>query len=171
MAELKVIFVVTHGDKFGCANPGMTVKGKNEVYALHHLISPNPPMIVIGTGKRHSDVYRALDFISGQLRYTSVVGDPDSMEIVDGEKVVILADGKQLPASQYTTLADNAVAAKALVLGLEDGTVICSGRPFMIALGVNGKSAAIYRVLCQNGEIVKIDELTATGVIDPALQK
>jgi hypothetical protein len=149
----------------------MTEKGFEEIRSIRHQISPNPPAIIIGTGKRHSDVFAALDLRSGKKRYTSVVGDADSLEMVGEEKMVILADGTLVPFDQHTSIADTEEAAKKLAACLESGTVVCSGRPFMIALGVNGKSAAIYRIFIVDGKIGGIDELTAEGVVDPVLQK
>jgi hypothetical protein len=163
------IFVVTHGDKTNGPNPRMTPKGFEEIASLRHLLPVKIPVLVVGTGGRHLDVATALNY-NEIRRYSSVVGDPDSMEVIDGEKIVILSDGTHINIALYTSLADNSVSAKRFITGLADKTVVCSGRPFMIALGINGKSAAVYRILCNDGEIRQIDQMIAYGVFDPALQ-
>jgi hypothetical protein len=157
------VFVVTHGDKFFVPNPGMTTEGFAQVRVLRRLLPENPPTVVCGTGTRFIHVAAVLGL--EPTRYTAVVGGPDSLEIVDGKKVIVLADGTTVEPAQYTTLADEAPAAKAVVASLPDGSIVCAGRASMIMLGEpNAKSAAVYRVMCENGQIAVIEEVAATGV-------
>ncbi len=168
--EQKEIFVVTHGRKHGGANPGMTEKGFEEVSSLRNLLPLPIACVVSGTGQRHLDVAEALGLTPN--RYTAIVGGPESGEAIDSDVVnwVRLSDaklvpGKLVPYEQYTTLEDSALAAQALVVSLPHNSVVCAGRPSMIMFGlVDAKSAAVYRILVQDGKIVWTDEVRALGV-------
>ena len=169
----KVIFVVTHGDKFSGANPRMTPEGFKQVTDLRRLLPRNPSVVLCGTGTRHFDVVSALDLwtLSGNMRVTSVIGGPDSLEVVNGEKLVVLANGKLCSPAVYTTLEDSAAAAVALVASLPDNSVVCAGRPLMIMLSEkNAKSAAVYKITVTDvhDEITSFDieEVVATGVAE-----
>lgn len=161
----KTILVVTHGDKYSGANPQMTPEGLEQVKRLRGLIPRNPPAVVCGTGQRHWDVAGMLGF--EPTRITSIVGGPDSLEIIDGIKHIILADGRLVDPALYTSLTDEADAAKVVIASLPDQSVVCAGRPSMIMLGEpNAKSAAVYDVHVMNNEIVDITEVVATGVAE-----
>jgi hypothetical protein len=165
---MKKIYVVTHGDKFPGPNPGHTPTGNQEVAALRPLLPETPPAVVCGTGRRHSDVAEALGL--EPTRFTCLAGDPDSLEIIEGVKMAILADGHTFPLERHTSLADMSPVARSTVVELPDQSVICGGRPAMIMLGyAAARSAAVYRVSVDGGEIVAIDEVVATGEQDPAL--
>jgi len=149
---MKTVYVVTHGDKFFGPNPGMTGRRYNEIKKLCFLIPSKPSLVVCGTGRRHIDVATALMLLID--RYTCLAGDSDSLEIIDDKKVIILADGTQLDPKCYTSLEDNAPGAKTLIVSLPDNSVVCGGRPLMIMLGFReAKSASVYRVLCEEGQI------------------
>ena len=107
-----------------------------------------------------------------RARLTNLAGDPDSLEIVNGQKMAVLADGTMFPLSLYTSLADNTPSAVAMVIGLPDGSVICGGRPCMIMLGYpQAKSGGVYQVTVEGDRIIGIDEVKAQGTEDPALKK
>ena len=154
------IYVVTHGDKFGGANPGMTQKGYDEVKNLRFLIPGKPSLVVCGTGRRHIDVAKVLGLIID--RYTCLAGDSDSLEIINNEKVIVLADGKRLEPKLYTSLEDNAPGTKAMVASLPHNSIICGGRPTMIMLGFSkiAKSASVYKVTCEEGQIKEAIPIT-----------
>ncbi len=76
-----------------------------------------------------------------------------------------LANGELVPYDRYTTLEDSALAAQALVGSLPHNSIVCAGRPSMIMFGlVDAKSAAVYRLLVQDGKIVLTEEIRALGV-------
>lgn len=161
---MKTIYVVTHGSKSGGANPPMNETGFDENRALRARLPKNPPEVVCGTGRRHLDVATALGL--EPTRYSGLVGSPDSLETVEGgKKMIILADGTAVDPNSYTTLADGASALAAIINHLSDEAVVCAGRPSMIMLGVkDAKSAAVYCITCEDGQIISIEELVAQGV-------
>lgn len=164
---MKSVYVVTHGNKFSGANPGMTAEGFDQVRKLCNLLPVEVTDIVCGTGKRHLDVAKALGL--DPTRYTSAVGGPDSGEAtVKGGPVdvVRLPCDTLVPYSLYTTLADGAAGMQAVLAGLRNKSVVCAGRPSMIMLGMDeadSKSAAVYRVAIEGHCIVAIQEVLATG--------
>lgn len=144
----KNVFVVTHGEKNKGPNPGMTSKGFQQVRALRGLISEVPSRVVVGTGRRHVDVAKAL-LISNHLyiSFTPVVGGPESLERFGGKDVVVLADGTHVPLEQYTGTKDGTASLWSLLCGLPDNSVICAGRPAMILLGKDdAKQGVVYRI-------------------------
>jgi len=168
---MKRILVVTHGDKFPGANPGMTEKGFEQIKALRCLLPDNPTNVVCGTGHRYGDVAKALELTPN--RYSSVFGDGDSMKKVGDQNMVILTDGMKLPMQACTTLKDLTPITQAVVSQLPDETVICAGRPLMIMLDYpQGKSGAVYQAdIADSGRIIRITEVVALGVPDPCLTK
>lgn len=157
------IFVVTHGKKENCANPGMTEEGMREVQSLKKLLPTNLTLIISGTGKRHLDVARALGIKID--RYTAVLGGPESLEKIYEREVILLADGTQVRKDQYTTLPDTEIALKTLILSLPGGTVVCAGRPTMIMMlgKTDAKSAAVYRITKTETHELQIREIEALG--------
>jgi len=169
----KTVYVVNHGDKYSGTNPGMTEAGKAQVSALKPLLPVNPPLLITGAGKRHDDVREALNFNGCPTIWTPSVGGPESLEIIDGKKVVIMADGKTVPLDSFPVGKDRTAAMLAVLEDAPDNAVICAGRPAAISLGVkDAKSAAVYRVnvYCQEitGSLtldnLQIQEVKATGV-------
>lgn len=161
---MKTIFVVTHGDKFSGKNPGMTRNGAKQVRALRPLLPNNPPVVVCGTGRRHINVARALKL--QPTRFTPAVGGPDSLEIVNGEKVILLADGTAIRPDQYTGLDDMALALTEIIFSLPDGSVICAGRPSIIMLGeANAKSSAVYKITVAVRTSSRVGELCAFNAV------
>lgn len=156
------IFVVTHGDKFGGINPHMTEKGFEQISKLRPLLPPANEIwdVVRGTGRRHLDVSLALNL--AVTRITAVAGDGDSLDVVDGKKIIILSDGTnfEMDSVGFTTISDIEPAAKALVVSLHNNSVVCAGRPFMMMLGKkDAGSAMVYEISVENNEIVGIVEL------------
>ena len=170
MKDIKVIFIATHGEKEEKKpNPGLTEKGFAEITALKSLL-PSSNNIICGTGKRHFDTAKALWLKPN--RVTSAAGDADSMDFINGVRVVILADGTFVQYDAYTSLKDNEDSARSMIVSLPDNSIVCAGRPLLIMLGdPNGKSAAVYRVTIEMGEIISIEEIISLGTTDPTLQK
>jgi hypothetical protein len=165
----KEIFIATHGDKYSGVNPAMTPKGFDEVRILRGFLPENPSLVISGIGQRQLDVAEALGLTPD--RNEQWAGDGDSMEIIDGKKFAILADGSSIELEKYTVLKDTTPLAIAGVTALPHNAVICGGRPIMIMLGVpSGKSASVYKVVISDDKIVEITVVLITGVVDPALQ-
>lgn len=151
----RLVIIVTHGDKESGPNPSMTPKGFGQIRAMRGVLPENPTAVVSGTATRHFQVAEALGL---QItRYTSVAGDSTSLDKKpDGMKVIVFADGREVPYDDnvVTVTNDLATAAVELICDLPDGAVICAGRPFMLNLAVAGhqpttgpgKSASVYAV-------------------------
>lgn len=172
--DIKVIYVVTHGQKFLGPNPKMTEDGIREVAALRAFLPDDISEVVCGTGTRHRQVAEALGLVP--TRWTSVVGGPDSGQSSEkGGPVdqVALADGHVVPYPEYTTLIDGGVAAKKLVAeDLRHNSVICAGRPSMVMFGVPedyAKSAAVYRIVVDfyHRTIDSVSQVHAIGQAEP----
>ena len=163
MGDTRLIYAVTHGEKFPeKPNPGMTEKGFGQVRALAKFLPRSMTEVVCATGRRHINVVEALNLMP--TRVTAVLGGPDSLEVIGKMKSIVLADGALVDPELYTTLEDMAPAAKALIASLPDNSVLCVGRPTLIMIGhKDAKSGAVYRITCENGEIVGIDEVIAEG--------
>jgi len=163
---VKTGYIVTHGKKLSnIPDPGMTPEGFIEVNALKNLVPKNPSIVLSGTGKRHIDVALALEL--EPTRYSSTIGDGNSLEVIDEKKVILLTSGIAVDPDKYTSLDDNSSAAKTLVASLPDNFVVCAGRPSMIMLGfADAKSAAVYKVIIVDNEIISIEEVVAAGVAE-----
>jgi hypothetical protein len=163
LVDLIEIFVVTHGDKYTGPNPGMTPLGFAQIRSLWEFIPANPSAIKVGVGRRHADVLKALE-CTGPTNWSSVYGDSDSLEMCGEMKMVILADGTPVPLECHTSIADTSQAAKQVLVSMLDSTVICTGRPFALALGIkDAKSAAVYKVCMIDGFIFRIDEIAVAS--------
>lgn len=161
---MKRIFFVTHGDKYPGANPGMTETGFEQIKALRQFFPSQPTHVVCGTGRRHLDVALALNLTPN--RYSSIFGDGDSMEKVEGINMVILPDGTKLPMEAHTTLDDLSLAMKYVMSQLPDNTVVCAGRGLMIMIGADGAlSAAVYLVEVTRSSIISIKEVMVQGAL------
>ena len=140
----------------------MTEKGFDQVRALAKFLPGRVREVICATGRRHINVAEALNL--RPTRFTAVLGGPDSLEVFGQAKMIVLADGMALNPKLYTTLEDMAPAAKALIASLPDSSVLCVGRPTLIMIGhKDAKSGAVYRITCENGDIVGIDEVIAEG--------
>lgn len=154
--------IVTHGKKCLGPNPCMTAVGFEQVKALRFRLPDEPSEVVCGTGLRHMNVAEALHL--HPTRYTATVGGAASMEVIGGEKTIILPDGTFISPQEYTTLDDNAVALRSLIVRLPDDAVICAGRPALIMLGYKeAKSAAIYLVEVSAYDNFLVTEVVAAG--------
>jgi len=148
------IYVVTHGEKEVGPNPGMTPKGFKEVEVLRALIPFKPSTIVCGTGRRHLGVAKALGL--NPDRYASWAGEPDSMEMIDGKKTIILADGTIVEVKKCLPLTDGINRIKAL----PHNAMVCGGRPLMILLDKpDAQFGRVYKITIRSGNVVSISEM------------
>lgn len=182
----KTVYVVTHGDKSSGANPGMTASGFEQVRALRPLLPPGSeiPVVYVGTGKRHIDVYNVLDLVCLPTRWTASVGGPESLEKIHGQDIVVFANGTPVTRASYTTTDDGLASMVAVLNNAPHNSVICAGRPSMIMLGKkDAKSGAVYRITFESPDPgnpgikfegtpvpaldnLEIQEVKATGVAE-----
>lgn len=164
----KTVYVVSHGEKYAEINPSMTEAGFAQVSALKPLLPANPPLIICGAGKRHDDIREALNFNGSPTIWTPSVGGPESLEIIEGKKMVIMADGKTVPLESFPVGKDRTAAMLAVLEDAPDNAVICAGRPAAISLGVkDAKSAVVYRVTWEGEPTLnnlEVQEVKATNV-------
>ena len=158
------VFIVTHGDKHKGPNPGMTPEGFLQVAALRNLIPEHPARVVCGTGKRHLDVAKALSLDPDHV--TPAVGGPESLEKINDRPMVLLADGTAFPREIYKT-EDLGPAMEQVLRQLPSRSVICAGRPSMIALGhgMTDETAAVYKISVQDDDFI-IMEMKPTGTAE-----
>lgn len=137
------VYLITHGNKYKGPNPQMTLNGIMQIKGLVSYLPDDPALVICGTGYRHEQTAMALKLTVNE--FSSVVGRPESLEIVDGDKVVVLANGTKVPLEQYNTTG-LAKAMCVLLNSLLTDTVICTGRPGLIYFGVPAESAAVYKL-------------------------
>ena len=180
----KTIYLVTHGEKHSGLvkpeeensgpNPGMTEEGKERVAALKpnldELLPCGPAVIHCGTGRRHIDTLEALGFpTTSQNRplYSDLWGSPASLERIGGEKIIIFADGTITDWEHYkTTKHLGKEVISRVIAGLDNNSLICSGRPVPARLGRRPEeceSGAIYALHVMDDGSIQI-ELLVSGV-------
>jgi len=150
---MKWIYAVLHGEKECGPDPRLTVEGRQQVRRLMTLIPEVPEEVISGTGRRHHETCEVLEFANATS--TPLIGDPTSLEVIDGAKVIIFADGTSAPVKDDRSITDIALVARPFVAGLKDNTVLCTGRPFLLALGyAEAKSGTAVRITVHDdGEI------------------
>lgn len=156
----KAIIIVTHGPKAKGPNPPMTEEGRQAIHNLRKHLIVDPPVVCIGEAQRHFDVAEALGYGEDSgvpWMISSVFGACGSLELgKEGEKLLILADGRSLPFGICTSGEDAGPSVTAKLRKLPEGAVICAGREILIALGVplaDAKSGALYAATaCEDGQ-------------------
>ncbi|MFA6446193.1 MAG: hypothetical protein WCW14_03015 [Candidatus Paceibacterota bacterium] len=149
---MKRILAVTHAEKSSGVNPGLTTKGKEDIQALTAKLprTKEIPCIIIGTGDRFWDVYvyLGLAILHKPHKFSPLLGSADSGEKTETSFRVILANGMMVPVGKYIGLIGTpGIDLWAWLQSLEDGTLLCTGREFIGALGVkNAEAGAIYEI-------------------------
>ena len=164
----KTVYFVTHGNKNPGPNPSMTDDGVEQVRKLRPQIPARPALVVCGTGRRHLDVRHALGLENAPTMWTPLVGGPESLEIISGQRMVMLANGEPpIPRARYMDLSFYGESALLIILNeVPDGTVICSGRPAVDTLTVkHAKSAAVYQVTFEDESLPLACDLNIKEVI------
>jgi hypothetical protein len=159
---MKKIYVVTHGDKNPGANPGLSKKGISQIEALESLLPKSLNKVICGTGMRHLDT---ADILNLEIdHYTSTVGGADSLEMIDGKKMILLANGTAVNPEKYKSLGDNTPSLNILLKSSPDNTIISAGRPCLIMMGYkDAKSGGLYEIKFEKEKIVSITEKIAQG--------
>ena len=155
--EIRKVFVITHPDKGTGANPRLTEAGMIQARSLYPKLPKDISGVIIGCGWRHFDTATALGLNFSVV--SPIVGLPDSLERKNGDRVVVLASGHEIPEANYRTM-DLTPSTVAFVLDIPDRTLLISGRPFMICLGKDdAKSGAIYEITIDGSEIMNMEEV------------
>jgi len=150
-------FAITHADKFPGINPGLTDKGKAEIVALTgKLPTEGVENVIIGTGKRFMDIFKALTGAQFNVGVKSVKVSPLLGSADSGKKTeVFLADGTLIDIGNYIGLIGTpGVDLWAWLKSLKEGTLLCTGREFIGALIKDAKAATVY--------IIDTDAMTVT---------
>ncbi|MFA4833357.1 MAG: hypothetical protein WC619_00740 [Patescibacteria group bacterium] len=176
MKVVKIVYLVTHGEKTDGPNPGMTDEGKARIRNLRPILEdllPNgrPSQVFCGTGARQIEVALCLGFELKNIFFSDVWGGPATLTKIGGEKKVILADGTLVDyPDKFLSSDDLAQAARDALKRLPHGSVITSGRPTLIRVfkglieAEECHSGAIYSLsIYDNGEITP--KLMVIGII------
>lgn len=161
MNGLGYVLVSTHGEKEAGPDPRMTPKGFRQVASLREHFPNEVSAVWAGEARRHDNVAEALGLDNHQNRWWSAVwGAAGSLERREnGEKVLIFADGREVPFERTTSGEDGGPSVKAKIVGLRHNAVVCAGREVLIALGLTlaeAKSGALYRVTTDGTQITEI---------------
>lgn len=155
------VFIVTHGQKARGTDPCMTEDGYTRVEMLRRHLPVQVPEVWIGEAQRHFDVQQALGLNDHPtVRMSAVFGSSGSLDVIDGQRVLVLPDGRQFPFEHVTTGRDMGPSVKAKIPTLADGTVICAGRECIIALGISlelAMSGAVYKVTHDGQQVIEIN--------------
>lgn len=167
-------FLVTHGEKEDCPDPGMTPQGMKRVESLRKPLAeflPNgPSQVHIGLGKRQQEVADALGLEEHSPFYSAVWGGPETETRRGGKSLIMLPNGRLIDWEHYLSTMHLQSAIFQAITGLPDGAVICSGRPVLIRLGMAltdqcCQSGALYTIRFTPGDPDSIEvELKVTGV-------
>ncbi len=159
-----VIYAVTHGKKAEGPNPGLTPEGyeaiKNLAGKLLLATQGAVVNIIVGTGRRFLDVFRALGLkeLTSNVKYCFLLGSADSGVKTETGWDVIGADGTVFEAKFVVGLIGTpGINLWEYVRALPDGAILCTGREFIGALGEkDAESAVIYRINTVTRAITKV---------------
>jgi len=150
------IFAITHAEKEAGSNPGLTENGLKDILTrAKELPRDELKNMVVGTGKRFCEVSFAvrqrLTTLSGHnsiesVKYSPLLGSADSGKKTETGFEAILADGTNVPIGDYIGLIGTpGIDLWAWLKSLSEGTLLCTGREFIGALGVkNAEAGQIY---------------------------
>lgn len=146
-----MIYVITHGDRFVCANPEMTSKGFAQIRSLASFLPQKIARIFVGTGKRFQQIYELLfATCSVPVVYSCFCGGADALGTgADGRKTVITGIGIEVGyPDEYIGVSNcDAFDAWKFLVDMPDQSVVCSGRPIMYALGFReSKMGSLYEI-------------------------
>lgn len=159
---MQTIYAVLHGDKFEGPDPLMTPEGVTKIESLIELLPLRPSAVICGTGRRHRHVCTTLKL--EMTRSTALLGDPTSMDTIDGQPTIVFADGSHGDYHSYTGIADMTPAIPAFLRSLTDQTILCTGRPFAKSCGIaDAKSASVIKITVDDNDEISYEILSALG--------
>jgi hypothetical protein len=170
------ILAITHAEKEAGVNPGLTETGKENIVAgAQKLLTKKLTHIIVGTGKRFNDVFNGvLSVIWGKLpcgpiedvKYSPLLGSADSGTKTETGMDVFLADGTLVKIGDYIGLIGTpGINLVTWLESLPEGTLLCTGREFIGALGVkDAQMATVYEI-----EIIELPQGDGTAARVTAL--
>ncbi|MDD5110825.1 MAG: hypothetical protein PHI63_06490 [Patescibacteria group bacterium] len=174
MEDVRRIYLITHAQKLEGspgswkADPGMTEDGKRAVARLRprlerELEDKPPAAIYAGTGRRQWEVAEALGFTVEQILFSAILGEAATAVNTDlPRKQVLLGHGLVIEWEQYLSIKHCSKPVREAILEMPDRTVICSGRPVLVRLGLQlekCRSGALYQIGCSYTEVSSISLL------------
>ena len=162
------LLAVTHAEKSPGANPGLTAKGLADIKALSlklMMVAGEIATVLVGTGRRFSDVLEALGlnhsegYVDRKIIYTPLLGGPDSGVKSESGWDVILAHEKLVKLDCYVGLIGTpGIDLWAWILSLPNGSVLCTGRELIGALGVKGaETGQLYLIDTETKTVSKVE--------------
>ncbi len=145
------IFAVTHAEKELGINPKLTDKGMNDIISLISKLPCVVRSVIVGTGTRFLNIFRAIEHADAlcmlkSVKYSPLLGSADSGKKTETGMEVYLADGTLVPLGHYIGLIGTpGIDLWKWLKSLEDNTLLCTGREFIGALGVkDAQMAQLY---------------------------
>lgn len=175
---MKTIWLITHGEKEvrdlegnWIADAGMTGVGFKQIKSLkpkleEYLSGQKPSEVHCGTGLRQWQVAQILGFTKEETYFSSLWGESSTLIDVEGKKKILLGHGIVVEKKQYLSSQHMGSAAREAIIKLPNDSLICSGRPVLIRLGIpseEGQSGALYALRVMDDNSIKI-ELIIKGV-------
>lgn len=150
-------FAITHGEKASGADPFHTPEGRAQIETLKTHMPEDPPAIIRGSASRHLEIATILGLkVADVTRQTSILGDADSLEVVEGDKVVIDAGGEEIALEKHTSIADLAPAVPEFLKTVESGSLFLTGRPFMIMIGaIEAGSGHAFKIFWNDDGVIQ----------------
>jgi len=168
---MKNVYLITHGMTDDQPDPGMTSDGHNAICAirkrLHEFMKLSDTQIVCGVGYRQVQVL--MDICGGipdSVMFCEVWGGAPTLMKTSGPKRILLGDGTEIAFSNYD-MKPMAVAIKAALVELPENSLICSGRPVLVRLGLKSEecqSSALYRLRVNDDGSLEHAEILIGGI-------
>lgn len=172
------VIAITHSDtktEDGAGNPilnpGMTEEGLQKVRdlmpALGKLLAGRKPATIqSAVGRRHRQVTGIVaDFLNWPVEkifHSGLWGDAETFKGRSKEKI-ILGHGEVIKWSQYLTSMHLGPQARRIVRKLDHLTIICTGRPLFVRLGMAPEecfSGALYVITVYFHLFIRIKHIT-----------
>ena len=166
---MKTIYLVTHGPtEKNVPDPGMTNEGLEMVRNLRTQLATflppeGPTQIHVGTGRRQWQIVQTLGFSHRENLYVSDFWG-GAATVTSTKEVILLGHGLQIPREKYLTIAHLQPFYSQTIAGLPDKSLICSGRPVLVRLGMQEEdcsSGSLYALHVQDNGQIKIELLIA----------
>jgi hypothetical protein len=180
----KTVWLVTHGetvtqdnDGVWIPNPKMSGDGFGKVALLRQILDKElndklPPEVHCGVGARQLQVVKALNFSTHQkVLVSGLWGDASTLVVDGGKRSVLLSNGMLIKYDHYLTANHiGGEVIRKVIAALPNGSVICSGRPVLVRLGMKPEechNGTLYALRVQDSGEIAI-ELVQQGKILPS---
>lgn len=176
----KTVWLVTHGetvlrkpDGTLQPDPEMSQEGRHSLDTVAIMLYQKlgeslPPEIHCGTGHRQYQVAQTIFLNPSNVFFSSLWGDASTLAMEDGKRMILLSHGLLISYEQYHSAKHvGGETIRKVLASLPDNSVICSGRPVLIRLGMKPEechNGALYALRVKKNGEVKI-ELVQQGRI------